>query len=125
MHREKELTPKLEEAAKLDPKNLPLQYALADHYHKIGQVEKAEQIYKALLAAQPTAEGYSALAASLLKRRKAEPLLRLFTELRERSPQALTAVEKQFDAASKDPELVSAMIDVGFKLFSTDPTKHR
>ena len=43
----------IEAAAKADSKNILLQYILADRYREIGQVEKSEQMYKALLAAQP------------------------------------------------------------------------
>ena len=47
--REKEITPRLEEAAQRDSKNVPLQYVLADRYRETGQVDKAEALYKALL----------------------------------------------------------------------------
>ena len=49
LKREKEITPRLEEAARRDSKNVPLQYVLADRYRETGQVEKAEALYKSLL----------------------------------------------------------------------------
>ena len=54
MGREKEITPRLEEAARRDSKNVPLQYVLADRYRETGQVEKAEELYSSLLNSQPT-----------------------------------------------------------------------
>src|SRR5262249_45993312 len=80
LKREAEITPRLEEAAKNDSKNAALQYALADRYRETGQVERAEALYKSLLASQPTIQGYGALAASLLKRKKAEDLLKVLAE---------------------------------------------
>ena len=53
---------------------------LADRYRETGQVEKAEQLYKQLLTAQPTTQGYGALAASLFKRKKTDELLKVMTE---------------------------------------------
>ena len=78
--REKEITPRLEEAAHRDSKNVPLQYVLADRYREIGQVDKAEALYKSLLTSQPTPQTYRALAASLLKRKKAADLLRVICD---------------------------------------------
>ena len=51
MGREKEITPRLEQAVERDSKNVPLQYVLADRYRETGQAEKAEDLYKA--AARP------------------------------------------------------------------------
>ncbi len=56
--REAEITPRLEEAARLDSKNAPLQYVLADRYRETGQVEKAEALYKSLLSTQPSPQTY-------------------------------------------------------------------
>ncbi len=80
--REKEITPRLEAAARIDSKNVPLQYILADRYRETGQVEKAEALYKELLTTRPTPETYRALAASLLKRKKAGDLLKVICEAR-------------------------------------------
>ncbi len=59
LKRQDEITPRLEEAAKIDSKNVALQYALADRYREVGQVERAETLYKTLLApASSTTQGY-------------------------------------------------------------------
>ena len=80
LKREDEITPRLEEAARRDSKNVPLQYVLADRYRETGQVDKADALYKSLLTSQPTPQTYRALAASLLKRKKAGDLLKVICE---------------------------------------------
>ena len=80
LDREKEITPRLEAAARRDTKNVPLQYVLADRYRETGQIDKAEALYKELLTSQPTPQTYRALAASLLKRKKAGDLLKVICE---------------------------------------------
>ncbi|MHC5537058.1 tetratricopeptide repeat protein [Singulisphaera rosea] len=120
LHREAEITPRLEQAAKTDASNLSLQYALADRYHKIGQVDRAEAIYKSLLAAHPNPEGYAALAASLLKRRKADELLKVFVEALSK-PSGYEAVKKQLEAVVKDSALADGVLDAGLKMLSAEP----
>ena len=80
LKRENEITPRLEEAARRDSKNVPLQYVLADRYRETGQPDKAEALYKALLTSQPTPQTYRALSISLLKRKKAADLLKVICE---------------------------------------------
>ena len=60
LHREKEITPRLEAAARNDSKNIPLQYVLADRYRETGENDKAEALYKSLLSSQPTPQTYRA-----------------------------------------------------------------
>lgn len=120
LHREDEITPRLEEAAARDSKNVPLQYVLADRYRETGQVEKAEALYKQLLTSQPTPQTYRALSASLLKRRKAGDLLKVICEAVGR-PQGFEAVMPQLQAAAADDELAERMLDEGLKLLSADP----
>ena len=59
-NREKEITPRLEAAARNDSKNIPLQYVLADRYRETGENDKAEALYKSLLSSQPTPQTYRA-----------------------------------------------------------------
>ena len=115
-----EITPRLEAAAKLDSKNLALQYALADRYREVGQVERAEAMYKALLAAQPTTQGYGALAASLLKRKKADELLKVITEAISR-PGGFEAVQEQVKGIIDDPAFADQVLDAGLKMLSAEP----
>ncbi|MDR3622933.1 MAG: tetratricopeptide repeat protein, partial [Paludisphaera borealis] len=120
LKQEDQITPRLEAAAKSDSKNVPLQYVLADRYRETGQVDKAEELYKSLLATQPTPETYRALAASLLKRRKAGDLLRVICEAVGR-PRGLEAVMPQLQAAASDDSLSEEMLDEGLKQLSAKP----
>jgi tetratricopeptide (TPR) repeat protein len=120
LKRGNEITPRLEQAAKADSKNLTLQYALADRYRETGQTEKAEELYKSLLAAQPTPQGYRALAASLLKRKRTDDLLRVLVQVFNK-PGWLEAVAPQLEAIVKDREYAYEVIDRGVKLLSSDP----
>ena len=60
LNREKEITPRLEAAARRDSKNVPLQYVLADRYRETGENDKAEALYKELLSSRPTPQTYRA-----------------------------------------------------------------
>jgi tetratricopeptide (TPR) repeat protein len=120
LKRDSEITPRLEEAAKRDSKNVTLQYVLADRYRETGQTEKADELYKALLKSQPTPKTYSALAASLLKRKKAAELLKVFCEAI-LSPNGLEAVSPQLQAAAGDDALAEAILDVGLQQLRAQP----
>ena len=120
LHREDEITPRLEEAARRDSKNVPLQYVLADRYRETGQVEKAEAIYKSLLTSEPTPQTYRALAASLLKRKKAARPAQ--GDLRGIVPsQRREAVLDQLQAAASDDEMAEAMLDAGLTQLQAKP----
>jgi tetratricopeptide (TPR) repeat protein len=120
LNREDQITPRLEEAARRDASNVTLQYVLADRYRETGEAEKAEAIYQKLLATEPTPQTYRALAASLLKRKKAADLLRVVCEAMGR-PNGLEAVSPQLQAAAADDELAEAMLDEGLKQLQADP----
>ncbi len=120
LKRQNEITPRLEEAARRDSKNVPLQYVLADRYRETGQTDKAEALYKALLTSQPTPQTYRALAASLLKRRKAADLLKVICEAM-MHPSGLEAVQAQLQAAAADDELAEAILDAGLQQLQSDP----
>lgn len=118
--REKEITPRLEEAARRDSKNVPLQYVLADRYRETGQVDKAEELYRALLTSQPTPQTYRALASSLLKRKKAGDLLKVFCEAW-KNPMAKAAILPQARGVAEDDALTLAMLDAGIEQLSARP----
>lgn len=120
LKRENEITPRLEEAARIDSKNVGLQYALADRYREIGQIDRAEALYKTLLASQPNVQGYGALAASLFKRRRAEELLKVIEQAISR-PGGLEAVQEPIDGIVKDSQLADQVLDAGLKLLSAVP----
>ncbi|WP_337177822.1 tetratricopeptide repeat protein [Paludisphaera sp.] len=118
--REDEITPRLEEAARRDATNVPLQYVLADRYRETGQVDKAEALYKGLLASQPTPQTYRALAASLVKRRKVPDLLKVLCEAVTR-PQGELAVRPQIRAVAEDDALADELLEEGLKQLTAEP----
>jgi tetratricopeptide (TPR) repeat protein len=119
LKRENEITPRLEEAARLDSKNVPLQYVLADRYREIGQVDKAEALYKKLLGTQPTLQTYRALAQSLLKRKKYDELLKVVSEAAGQ-PRGFQAVRPQLELISADPAQVVEVFDAAYQILSKD-----
>jgi tetratricopeptide (TPR) repeat protein len=120
LHREKEITPRLEDAAKRDSKNDFVQYALADRYRETGQVDKAEDLYKKLLSTQPTAAGYGALSASLLKRHRTDDLLRVLSEALSK-PGGVDAIAPQLKVLETDPKYADELLDAGLKLLTANP----
>jgi tetratricopeptide (TPR) repeat protein len=114
LNRDKEITPRLEAAAKRDSKNVPLQYVLADRYREIGDNDKAEALYKELLTSQPTPQTYRMLTASLLKRKKAADFLRIMSEAWAR-PDSQELVKPQLAAAAVDDTMAEEMLDEGLK----------
>ncbi len=117
LNREKEITPRLETAARRDAKNVPLQYVLADRYRETGENDKAEALYRELLTSQPTPQTYRALASSLLKRKKAADFLKVTSEAWKR-PESQEAIKSQLQAAAADDEMADAMLDAGLKQIS-------
>jgi tetratricopeptide (TPR) repeat protein len=120
LKRENEITPRLEEAARRDSKNVTLQYVLADRYRETGQGEKADALYKSLLSSQPTPQTYKALAASLLKRKQAGELLKVICEAMTRTG-GLEAISPQLQAAAGDDALAEAMLDAGLTQLQAKP----
>jgi tetratricopeptide (TPR) repeat protein len=120
LHREQELTPRLEAAARRDSKNVPLQYVLADRYRETGQADKAEKLYQELLNSQRTPQAFSALAASLFKRRKAADLLKIISEAWARQ-ESQEAIKPHILAVVADDAMSAAILDVGLQQMETDP----
>jgi tetratricopeptide (TPR) repeat protein len=120
LKREKEITPRLEAAARRDSKNVPLQYVLADRYRETGENEKAEALYRDLLRSQPTPQTYRALAASLFKRRKAADLLKVTTEASSR-PDSQDAIKPLLQAVVVDDSMSEEILDVGVHQLETNP----
>ena len=115
-----EITPRLEEAVKKDSKNVGLQYVLADRYRETGQTDKADALYKTLLAQTPTTQGYGALATSLLKRKKAEELLKVISDAVVK-PGGVEAVQETIKGVIAEPEFAAKIMEAGRKLMSADP----
>ncbi len=121
LNREKEITPRLEAAARRDSKNVPLQYILADRYRETGELDKAEALYKELLSSQPTPQTYRALAASLLKRKKAADLLKVMSEAWMRGAESQEAIKQPIIAVALDDAMAEAVLDAGLQQSAANP----
>ncbi len=120
--RPNEVIARLEAAAKADPKNLPLQYILAERYREVGQAEKADALLKSLIEVQPDLQGFAALYASLLKDRKTEELIRLLTKVAERLRRD-DVIGPQIEALVADPAYTDKVLDAGLAMLSADPPR--
>jgi tetratricopeptide (TPR) repeat protein len=120
LKREGEIIPRLEKYAAADPKNVPLQYALAERYKLAGQGAKAQAIFTALLAEQRDTQEFAELFPKLLKERKSEELLQLLTRVAGRLKR-FEAVRPQIDQLVADPAYVDQVLDTGLKMLSASP----
>ena len=123
MGRGKEIIPRLEKAAKAEPTNVPLQYALAQRLRDAGDAAKADAVYKALLASQPDPQGFAARSESLRKQGKNEELLKLFQEALapEKQPAGREAINPQFESIATDPAFADALLADGIKMLEARP----
>ncbi len=123
MDRGAEIIPRLEKAAKVEPNNVPLQYALAQRLRDAGEAARADTVYKALLARQPDPQGFAARGESLRKQGKNEELLKLFEEALapEKQPAGLESVKPQIESIVNDPAYADALLADGIKLLEADP----
>jgi tetratricopeptide (TPR) repeat protein len=122
LKREKEIIPRLEAAAQGDPRNGPLQYALADRYRAAGMGDKADALLKTLIETQPDLQGFVALYASLLKEKKTEDLIGLLAKVASRLRRE-DAVRSQIDALVADPAYTDKVIDTGLAMLSAKPPR--
>lgn len=122
LQRAAEILPRLEAAAKNDPKNLPLQYLLADRYREAGQPQKADALYRELIATQPDAQGFGALASSLVREKKTDELIELLGKAFAK-PETLEAVKPQIESIVNDTKFAGELLDAALKLQEADPPK--
>ena len=120
LKREGEVIPRLEKYAAADPKNLPLQLALAERYKLSGQAAKAQAIFTVLMAEQRDTQEFGELFPKLLKDRKPEELLQLLTRVYSRLKR-FEPIQPQIDLLVSDPAFTDQVIDTGIKMLSTSP----
>ncbi len=120
LKREGEIIPRLEAAAQADPRNGPLQYALADRYRAAGMADKADTLLKTLIETQPDLQGFASLFASLLKDKKSEDLILLLAKVATRLRRD-DAVKAQIDALVADSAYTDKVIDTGIAMLSAKP----
>ena len=124
LKREDEIIPRLEKYAAADPKNLPLQYALAERYKLAGQAVKAQAIFNALMAEQRDTQEFAELFPRLLKERKSEELLQLLTRVFGRLKR-FDAIQAQIELLVADPAYTDQVLDAGMKMLSSQPPDAR
>ena len=120
LKRGNEIIPRFEKYAAIDPKNVSLQYALAERYREAGQNEQARAIYNALLEEQRETQGFGEAFPRLLKERKTEELIALLVKVTGRFKQ-LNAVRSQIADLAADPAYADEVLDAGLKMISASP----
>ncbi len=120
LKREGEIIPRLEKYAAADPKNVPLQYYLAERYKLAGQVGKAQALFTHLMAEQRDTQEFAELFPKLLKDHKSEDLLQLLTRVFGRLKR-FEPVETQIELLVVDPVYTDEVIDTGMKMLASNP----
>ncbi len=122
LKRENEIIPRLEAAAEADPRNGPLQYALADRYRAMGQGDKADALLKRLIDTQPDLQGFTALFASLLKEKKTEELITLLAKVALKLKRD-DATSPQIAALIADSAYTDKVLETGLEMLSAKPER--
>ena len=126
LKRAEEAIPRLEQAVKDDPKNVPLQSILADRLTRAGQVEKARAIYAAILKAQPD-QGLAAQAEVLRRQHKNADLLKLLEQALApaQAPDRQFAVQQAIlplvKSIALDPPYAEELLDEGIRMLEAEP----
>ncbi len=120
LKRENEIIPRFEKYAAANPKNLQLQYALAERYNLSGQGAKAQAIFNTLLADQRDTVGFVEQFPKLLREKKSDELIQLLARVAGRLRQ-LDAVQPQIDLLVADPASTEAVLDAGMRMLTSNP----
>ncbi len=102
-----ELLSRLEKLHAADPANVPLAYYLADQYLERKQYDKAEPLYRALVAKTPSGVGLRSLVAIYRQTKKPEALLEVLGELTGKSG-ALDTLGEEGRALESDTATIGA-----------------
>ena len=120
LKREGEVIPRLENYAAIDPRNVPLQYVLAEQYKEAGQAEKAKAVYNKLLDDQKETQGFGENFPRLVKDRKTEELITLLVRVTGRMKR-LDPIRNQIDELASDGAYIDEVLDTGLKMISATP----
>lgn len=120
MGRGSEVLPRLEAVAKADPKNLRLQFLLAERQRAEGQADKADALLAELLKNQAEPQVYAALAQSYKKEKKADDLVRILGEALEKEG-GFQAVRSTIQSVADDPDMAARVLDAGIRMVSAKP----
>ena len=120
LKRENEIIPRLQKYSELDPRNVPLQYALAERYKAAGQLDKAKAIYSAMLDEQKETQGFAETFPRLVKERKTEELISLLVRATGRL-RRLDPIKAQIEELAVDVAYTDEVLETGIKLISANP----
>jgi len=112
--KESELVERLEKLRADDAENVPLGYFLAETYHKAEHFDKAEALYRELVAKTPTVTAYRALVGI---GRQTGRLEALFDVLGEAAAQGVASGSfgNEGESIADDAELTRALIEIARK----------
>jgi tetratricopeptide (TPR) repeat protein len=124
LDRSDELVGRLEALAEKDPRNNHLQYAYADTLMEAGELDRARQVYEAVLKDTNDAAGYLGLAGVLRRMGKADELLDVLGRGLSKLGQE---GQQQFDTELKlviaDMALVDALLAAGRAQSQAEPSQ--
>ncbi len=120
LKRDGDFLPRLEQAAKADPKNISLQFALAEQLRASDRGAEADDLLRDLLKKQGDPQVFGPLAASLLKERRTDELFKLLSDAvgRRGGPEA---IKPQLDAIAQDKPYAVDFLAAGLKALQADP----
>ncbi|MDX2038905.1 MAG: tetratricopeptide repeat protein [Isosphaeraceae bacterium] len=122
LKRDAEVIPRLEAAAKADPKNVPLQYVLVDLYRSRGMTEQADALTNRLIDLQPDLQGYPGLFNALLEAEKSPEMLRLLEKVAGRIGR-IEAVDPQLQSIIRKEGYADRLLDIGLGMLESEPAK--
>jgi len=117
-----DLLPRLEKLHADDPENVALGYFLAEKYRQTEQFDKAEPLYRAMLAKKPTLTGYRSLVEIYRKTKRPDALLAILGEAVEKTG-LLEMLGAEAQAVSGDEGLMRALVQTARKIHKTKPKK--
>ena len=123
MGRKVDVLPKLQAAAKADPKNLRLQFFLAERYRAERQDAKADALLVELLKNQGDPQVYAALAQSYVRRRRSTKTSSASSGRPPSAAEGREAVMPALAALSGDPAAAGAVLDAGATMMAAKPPK--
>ncbi len=120
LKREDEILPQLKKYAERDPRNVPLQYVLAERYRAAGQVDKANEIFNKMLEDQKETQGFGEKFPKLVKEHKTEELVVMLVRVTSKM-RRLDLIRTQIEELANDGPYVDEVLDTGLKMISAVP----
>ncbi len=121
--KEKELLERLEKLHAAEPTNVPLGCFLADRFRRAGELDKAESLYRGLLARSRSAAACEGLISLERKRRNADALLAAVGEAIDLPDEASEGVDVEEKAIVADAGLLRELVAAARKQLAAAPDK--